>query len=313
MLPIIDISELPTPSARVRVAKEIASATKHSGFFYIQGHGIPADSIKNLRQQQRAFFGLPLAQKNDIAINEFNRGYLGFGKAKMHGAKTHDQKEVFFWGAELPPDHYDIVNRTPLCGPNLWPTDNNFRKSILDYSYQIKKTGNKLLQCVAIALGAEHDFFEPYYAEPMLRGQLIHYPPTSNEVDSFGVAEHSDFGCLTLLLQETDGLEVLQHDKWIAAPVIAGTLVVNIGDLLERWSNKRMPSTRHRVRNLSNKARYSIAMFHDPSPNAVVDPADINPQLKQYSWEGIKAADYILGRNKGAFSHYGNVEEATRD
>ncbi len=119
------------------------------------------------------------------------------------------------------------------------------------------------------------------------------------------MAPHSDFGCITLLLQETAGLEVLaRNGEWIAAPPLPGTLVVNIGDLLERWSNLRLPSTRHRVRNTTGGDRYSIAMFYDPSPLAVVDPRALAPAGEPL-FEPTGTAEYILGRNKESFAHFG--------
>jgi len=308
MLPVLDISDLPDEKARTRVAREIENATRDSGFFYIRGHGVDKQTISELRQVQREFFSLDEKEKNEIAINQYNRGYLGHGNAKMHGSKTYDQKEVFFWGRELADEHPDIVNNTPLCGPNQWPRNTeNFKPAVLRYAQQIAETGNKLLECVALALGADADFFAPYFQDSMLRGQLIHYPPTTGDESHFGVAPHTDFGCLTLLLQELDGLEVWQNDTWITAPPIENTLVVNIGDLLEKWSNGRMPSTRHRVRNNTHRDRYSIAMFHDPAPNALIDAQALDPTANIEPSECVRAAEYILGRNRGAFAHYGEL------
>jgi len=287
MLPVIDVSELPDPSARSKVAQKITSATKQSGFFYIKGHGIDASTILDVRRLQRDFFSLPTTSKKRISINSYNRGYLGHGHAKMHGSNTYDQKEVFFWGAELSATHPDIINQTPLCGPNQWPSEiPDFKNRVLQYASQIKSVGNKLLECVALSLAADVNFFKPYFEDSMLRGQLIHYPPTVGSIDDFGVAPHTDFGCLTLLLQELDGLEVWQDNSWKA----------------------------HRVRNTSKQERYSIAMFHDPAPNAIIDPMALNPNDANCNTNAVKAAEYILARNKGAFSHYGEVsaEDSSR-
>jgi len=250
------------------------------------------------------FFELPSAQKNKIAIDTNNRGYLAEGMAQMHGAVRKDQKEVFFWGREADSSDPDVIAGLPLCGPNQWPTAERFRDAVNTYADMVKVIGDKLLQIIAVALGARPDFFEDYYQRCMLRGQLLCYPPTGDHPDQFGVAPHSDFGCITLLLQETPGLEVLFPDgQWVAAPPVENTLVVNIGDLLERWSNNRLPSTKHRVRNTSSDARYSIAMFYDPNPGAVVDPSELLPD-EVPKFPPVKAAEYILGCNKGAFAHY---------
>lgn len=320
-LPIIDVSQLlaadtmdsPTElsEATNSVAAQISDAMKHTGFFYISGYSVDARIIEDIQRVQKDFFSLSTAQKNICAISRDNRGYLASGMAKMHGAKEHDQKEVFFWGAELDNKHPLRVQNAPLCGPNLWPEDpGDFRSSVLNYSMHIQKIGNALLRAIAVSLKLNADFFEKHYEDSLLRGQLIRYPHTEGGSDAFGVAPHTDFGCITLLLQTTPGLEVKTRDgEWISAPPIADTLVVNIGELLARWSDDRLPTNVHRVKNTTNAERFSIAMFHDPNPLALVAPADMGSDKQQY--EPVEAATYILGRNSGAFSHYGELKPAT--
>lgn len=285
-------------------ADDLVKATADCGFLYVNIGNRNAITIENVRRAQRAFFALPVSQKQKIAVDLNNRGYLGEGMALMQGALRRDQKEVFFWGREANESDPDVIAGLPLCGSNQWPEIAGFRDAVLDYSSMIQAVGDKLLQIVAVALGASETFFESYYQRCMLRGQLLCYPPTANHPDQFGVAPHSDFGCITLLLQETGGLEVLfPNGEWVAAPPIENTLIINIGDLLERWSNNKLPSTKHRVRNINAEARYSIAMFYDPNPGAVVDPRDLLPD-ETAKFQPVTSAEYILGRNKGAFEHY---------
>ena len=285
-------------------AADLVKATEKCGFAYVQISDGYASTIEQVRRVQRSFFTLTSRQKSDVAIDINNRGYLAEGMAQMHGAVRKDKKEVFFWGREADSGDPDVIAGLPLCGPNQWPSVEHFQDAVNAYSDVVKVIGDKLLQIIATALGAPADFFEDYYQRSMLRGQLLCYPPTGHHPDQFGVAPHSDFGCITLLLQETAGLEVLfPSGKWVAAPPMDNTLVVNVGDLLERWSNNRLPSTKHRVRNVSSAARYSIAMFYDPNPGAVVDPRELLP-AEAPKFPPVQAAEYILGRNKGAFSHY---------
>lgn len=308
-LPIVDLKDL-EPSQQDSVAVALNEAVSTYGFLYVRNHGIPEHSIETLRQLQRQFFELSTDEKRSVAINQVNRGYLGHGEARMHGARKHDQKEVFFWGNDLPMEHPQVVAGLPLCGPNRWPSNPNaFKAAVLDYSKAAAELGNYLLGCIALSLHMPKDFFERFYTCPMTRGQLIHYPPTVGDQDDFGVAPHTDFGCITLLLQETAGLEVCVHDQWIAVPPIEETLVINIGDLAERWSDGRLPSTRHRVRNTTGEARYSIAVFHDPNPDALVKPSDLGSDSN--SFEPIQAANYIHQRNTGAFAHFGTVAKAS--
>lgn len=320
ILPVIDIADLlnaiasdsPTASKQVaKVAARIKSAVTESGFFYVSGLSMQSSIVDNVCAAQRAFFAQSIEQKNAITINHDNRGYLASGMSKMHGSTTHDQKEVFFWGTDLPDKHPYLINKTPLCANNQWPEQlANFRTAVLEYASMIKQIGDALLRAIAHSLNLDEHFFKSRYEDSLLRGQLIRYPQTNGGSDNFGVAPHTDFGCLTLLLQHTAGLEVLNREgNWIAAPPIDDTLVINIGDLLARWSDDRLPSNVHRVRNSSPNERYSIAVFHDPNPTTTVAPADMGSDTVGY--KSVTAAEYILGRNSGAFSHYGLVHEAS--
>jgi len=293
-------------------ARQFSEATRQCGFLYVQMDDRATSYIKSLRAQQRLFFAQSLDRKETISIDQNNRGYLGLGQAQMHGAKRTDQKEVFFWGREAGPDDPDVIDKVPLCGANQWPAElPDFRSALEGYTTYIREVGDKILQIIAIALGAEPTFFRSRYDRTMLRGQLLCYPPCSDDAEQFGVAPHSDFGCITLLLQETAGLEVqFPNGEWVAAPPMENTLVINIGDLLERWSNRILPSTLHRVRNRSADVRYSIAMFYDPNPTATVDPLDLLPD-QQAEYPPVLAADYILSRNQGAFKHYQSADTQT--
>ncbi len=301
----LDLSELATVDLEV-AAKQLLEATADCGFIYARIGAQHALTIDNMRHAQRAFFAQTIGQKHTVSIDSNNRGYLAQGMALMQGAKRRDQKEVFFWGREADRNDPDVVAGLPLCGANQWPALSGFREAIVNYTAMIQGVGEVMLRIVAVAMGASERFFEPYYQRCMLRGQLLCYPPTDNHPEQFGVAPHSDFGCITLLLQETAGLEVLfPNGEWVAAPPMDNTLVINVGDLLERWSNNKLPSTKHRVRNLSTNARYSIAMFYDPGPAAVIDPAELVPN-ETAAFPAVTAAEYILARNKGAFDHYKN-------
>jgi isopenicillin N synthase-like dioxygenase len=129
-------------------------------------------------------------------------------------------------------------------------------------------------------------------------------------MERFGAAAHSDFGALTLLMQDSlGGLQVQnKQGRWIEAPPIEGTFVCNIGDLLERWTNKRLVSTKHRVINRSQKSRFSIPVFYDPTSQAVIDPCDLGIAIEDALFEPITAGDYIQSKNKRNFVHYENAD-----
>jgi isopenicillin N synthase-like dioxygenase len=175
------------------------------------------------------------------------------------------------------------------------------REALAEYYEEIGKAGADLLRAVAVGLGIEEGFFTDKYTKPLQRTQMVYYPPQppKAEADQFGVAPHTDYGCITLLYQDNSGgLQVreLGSNRWIEATPIPGSLVVNVGDLLAHWSNDRFRSTLHRVINTSGHERYSIATFYDPTYGAVVDPCDLGIDPAQSLYPPVAAGDYILKR-----------------
>jgi isopenicillin N synthase-like dioxygenase len=220
----------------------------------------------------------------------------------MYEAIKPDFKEFFSIGLELPEDDPCVVAGEALRGPNQWPDFMPELRVALDAYYEeIGMAGADLLKAVAVGLGIEPGFFEPKYGKRLQRTQMVYYPPhpPMAETDQFGVAPHTDYGCITLLYQDNSGgLQVreLGNNSWIDATPIEGSLVVNVGDLLARWSNDRFRSTLHRVINKSGHERYSIATFYDPTYGAVVDPCDLGIEAASSLYPPVAAGDYILKR-----------------
>ncbi|CAN0603342.1 unnamed protein product, partial [Ectocarpus sp. 12 AP-2014] len=204
---------------------------------------------------------------------------MATGMSRLQGSATHDLKEVFFWGTDVADDDPDLLAGRPLVAKNQWP-DQAFprlQSELRPYYDAVCGVGAKVLSAIAVALDAPPDFFESRYISPLARGQMVYYPPstaTDEAEQRFGVAPHTDFGVLTLLLQDqSGGLQVrTKSGLWVEAPPIAGTLVCNIGDLLQRWSNDRFSSTVHRVINRTKDARHSIPVFYDPNTKTKIDP-----------------------------------------
>jgi isopenicillin N synthase-like dioxygenase len=291
------------------VAAAIRKAATEVGFFYIADHGIPAGLIAETHGMARRFFALPLAEKRRIEINHRHRGFLKMGEATMHGAKRPDLKESFIFGLDLPEDDPDVRAGKELMGPNLWPPALPEMKRVLDAYYgAVVGCGETLLRALAVALDKPEDFFLASFRKPLARGSIIYYPPQPPALggEQFGVSPHSDYGCLTLLWQDDNGgLQV--RDKqggWIDAPPIPGTFVINIGDLLARWTNDLFASTPHRVINRSGRERYSIALFYDPhfdTPIEVLDTCCREGEAPLYAPTTCGA--YILERFGGAFTY----------
>ena len=303
-VPVIDLSR-----DTETVAAGIHAAATRIGFFYVSGHGISRDIIDEAFAASRLFFEMPEEIKRTVAIGTDQRGWMGPGMSKMAGAVTHDAKEVFFWGREVAVGDPDLGR--PMVAPNRWPDETVpcLREGIAPYYDAVCGVGARVMEAVAVALGGVRGDFAPFYERPLARGQAVYYPPMT-EADRaagrFGVAPHTDFGVLTLLLQDdSGGLQVRRRDgEWIEAPPLPGTLVCNIGDLLQRWSNDRFISTVHRVVNRSTGARMSIPVFYDPNTDAVVDPRLFLGAGEAAKHEPITPGEHIAGRNRESFSQY---------
>ncbi len=311
MLPVIDLSAARTgePTALRAAADAISQACCSVGFFYVSGHGVPEAVIDRATAEARAFFALPLDEKRQVAVNARHRGFNALGDALMYEAKRPDHKEFYSIGLELPEDDPDVAAGEPLRGPNNWPAGRpGFRQALTDYYDAMGECGALLLRCVAISLEVSPDFFASRYEKRLQRTQIIYYPPQPPDLgpEQFGVAPHTDFGCITLLWQDDNGgLEVLERStrRWIDARPVPGTLVVNVGDLLARWTNDRYSSTPHRVVNRSGRARYSIATFYDPDFKAVVDPRQLGADPAQCRYDPVAAGTHILGRIERSFGY----------
>jgi len=310
-IPVIDVSGTVTGSDIEGVATAIYQAATTHGFFYISGHGIDQRLLDQAFTVSKAFFAQPTNKKESVAVNTHQRGWMSQGMSHLPGAKTHDLKEVFFWGTETKPDDPDVQAGKPLVAVNQWPTEAfpRLKAELLPYYDALCTVARSIMASIAVSLDQPAEYFNACYKTPLARGQLVYYPPSTaaHEAEGrFGVAPHTDFGVLTLLLQDNSGGLQVQNKfgDWIEAPPIDGTLVCNIGDLLARWSNNRFTSTVHRVVNRSESARYSIPVFFDPHTDTIIDPTDLGVSKKDSQYKPVKAGEHISSRNRQSFSQY---------
>ena len=310
-IPIVDISAIETDKGFLQIAEKLVETAKTVGFFYITGHKISPKLIEQAFTSSKRFFNLPISKKSTVSVDKNQRGWMGQGMAQLEGSKTHDAKEVFFWGWDVKANDPDVRAGIPMVFPNQWPDEVApfLRRDLIPYYHAVMSLGRLIMSALAYGLGKPKDFFVKAYEKPLGRGQLVYYPPMSEEdkqQERFGAAAHTDFGVLTFLLQDMQGgLQVLnQSGQWIEAQPIEGSFVCNIGDLLERWTNGYLVSTKHRVINRNKKARYSIPVFCDPSSKTIINPADFSGGSKNY--KKITAGEHIANRNQKNFTQYKN-------
>lgn len=292
-LPMIDVSQ-----PLDRVASQIEKACTTSGFFYVDAHGVPPEKLRKVDQAARRFFALPEPDKLEIAMARAGKAWRGFFPvgAELTSGRP-DLKEGIYFGTESDVD-------LPLHGRNLFPAQvPELRSAVLSYMDALEALAQHVMRAVAVSLGLDPEYFrENYTANPTILFRVFHYPPATPTVeDEWGVGEHTDYGLLTLLAQDSNGgLQVHAPDGWIDAPPIPGTFVCNIGDMLDRLTGGYYRSTPHRVRNTSGNERLSFPFFFDPDFHREVPPLPGRARLGDDGrprWDGqdLRAFDGTYG------------------
>ncbi len=270
-LPIIDMTTLGEgAAAEARLARQLDAAFSGIGFCYLRDIGIAAALREALFAASRQFHAQPAAAKRALAINRFHRGYMAPNTSLIETSTVArvtrpNYSESLMLMHEVAPDGPRLGQ--PLQGPNQWPDLPGFRAAVDAYMAAMGAFCQRLLRRIARALDLPADWFAPHFHAPTVFLRLLHYPPQPPDApdDAFGSAPHTDYGFLTILMQDNaGGLEVRRRDgTWLKAQPIPGTWVVNVADMLARWTNGRWQSTPHRVKNLSGGDRYSCPYFFD--------------------------------------------------
>jgi isopenicillin N synthase-like dioxygenase len=263
-IPLIDISALIAGDAeRARAtADALGKAAREVGFLYVTGHGIPAPVFNGLLEAAMRFFAEPRERKMAVYIGRSSnhRGYVPPGE-EVFAAGTKDAKEAFDLSIDLPANHPAVSAGTPMLGPNQWPELPGFKEAVGDYYDAVFAVGRALIRGFAMALGEAPDLFDEHITTPPSQLRLIHYPFDPGAVDTVGIGAHTDYECFTLLHSTGPGLEVMNGaGAWVDAPPVPGALTVNIGDLMELWTNGEFVATSHRVRKVQEE-RYSFPLF----------------------------------------------------
>jgi isopenicillin N synthase-like dioxygenase len=305
-LPLIDVAD------PVRAAPEIGRACRDLGFFYATHHGIGADTLADLDAASRRFFALPEARKMEIAMAHGGRAWRGYFPVggELTSGKP-DLKQGLYFGEELSADDPRVAEGLPLHGANLFPDDvPELKPVVLRFMSDATQAAHAIMEAVALSLDLDVQYFRcTYTARPTSLFRIFEYP--AGDGGAWGVGEHTDYGLLTLLAQdENGGLQVKTPNGWIDAPPIPGTLVCNIGDMLDRLTGGFYRSTPHRVRNLSGKSRLSFPFFFDPAFDAEIvplparaahdDSAERWDQANVHAFSGTYG-EYLMGKVSKVF------------
>ncbi|XP_002982743.2 2-oxoglutarate-Fe(II) type oxidoreductase hxnY [Selaginella moellendorffii] len=288
-----------------------------TGFFYVVNHGISEEFMAQVFEQSRKFFTLPLEEKMKVYQDENFRGYTPIFDEKLDPAKQRlgDAKEGYYIGREV--SGSDPRAKDPLQGPNQWPSPDTlpeWKQTMKMYFDQAEKLSRKLIKLIARALELEESFFDKpgMFDHPMAVVRLLHYPAQASNPEEglFGAGAHSDYGMLTLLASDgVPGLQICKEKDakeqvWTNVQPLRGAFVVNLGDMLERWTNNLFRSTLHRVLNYGVEC-HSIAFFMEPNFDCIVECiptccSELNPP----KLPPVKSGDHLLGRYKVTHKDY---------
>lgn len=270
-LPVIDISAMRSPdkSDRAGVGKAFRAACLDKGFCYLTGHGVTRELRQELMAEIEDFFALSEAEKlkSDMTASFCNRGYERLqGQTLQQGAPA-DLKEGYYIGRDLPLDDPRVEARMFNHGPNIWPDGRDGFRKVMERYYDVMLDVSRLvMRGLALSLNLREDHFDEFCDDEVATLRLLHYPPQPANASpgEKGAGEHTDFGTITLLLQDDcGGLQVWDEDAgWIHAAPMPDSFVVNLGDMMARWTNDQYRSTLHRVVNASGQERYSVPFFY---------------------------------------------------
>jgi isopenicillin N synthase-like dioxygenase len=260
-IPVIDLANsfLDSLEAKKKVAREIKHACRDTGFFYVSNHGVPQPTINAMLDVSKKFFAKPAEEKMPL-LGTGGYGYDPPQLQVLDSSALPDLKEGFMMGPA----------ESELAQSVRWPADMlEFQTQFKAYETEVTKLGRHLMRCIALSLELPETYFDDGYDRPGCSVRLLHYAPRPSSAlpNQIGAGAHTDWGAITVLYQDdVGGLEVMSAEgDWIKATPIPGTYVINLGDMIRRWTNDTYRSTLHRVvANTTDKHRYSIATFFNP-------------------------------------------------
>ena len=274
-IPVIDLDgalALGGPRS-AEVAAQMRAAAMASGFFYVRHHGVPVEQVQAQFALARRLLDVPMATREALEMHKSPamRGYELMGAQTLDAAARPDLKESFYCGMAYPADHPYVVAGYQTYGHNQWPAEVPEAPARCEaYIQAMLALSRRLMQLMALSLQLPETWFDATSDSPMVTLRMIRYPahPEGADERTFGAGAHTDWGAITILAQDGHGgLEVqMPGGDWLPATPVEGCFVVNLGDMIPRWTNGLYHSNLHRVRNLHSGGapRYSIPFFYEP-------------------------------------------------
>ncbi|CAO5155875.1 2OG-Fe(II) oxygenase [Frankia sp. AiPs1] len=292
------------------VAERLVASFRSTGFAVITGHGVPRDLFDRICAVSAEFFALPLAEKMAVGFPapEVIRGYEPVPD-DSGPARAPNQMESLLINQLEPVGDYPAgsVEARLWRWPNLWPARPAALRAVWEEYYRaMTALGEALLELVALGVGLPRDWFAGHFDRHFNNLAVNHYPPRTDGpagTETPRNRPHTDHGALTLLYRpsEPGGLEAFADGHWWQVPFLPGSLVINVGDMLERWTGGLLPATPHRVADSAGSAaggRYSIAYFQQPNPDALIVPA-LPPTSGRPDYTPVRAGEHISRKELG--------------
>lgn len=323
MIPIIDLQDALTLGAprSAEVARQMREAATASGFFYVRHHGVDADQVAAQFALAKELMDLPLATRERLAMQN-SPSMRGF---ELMGAQTLDQdarpdlKESFYCGMAYADDHPYVRAGYQTYGHNQWPAEVPGAPAQCEaYIQAMLGLSRRLMQLMALSLNLPETWFDETSDSPMVTLRMIRYPahPEGADERTFGAGAHTDWGAITILAQDGHGgLEVQTPEgDWVPATPIPGCFVVNLGDMIPRWTNGLYHSNPHRVRNVHSGGapRYSIPFFYEPDYLASIEavPGTV-PEGETPRYAPCTAGEHLVEMYRRSYALKTRGEEAT--
>ena len=298
----------------MQTANAIGEAVRSYGFLRICDHGIDRDVIDATYSAAAAFFARSAHYKSQYYIGDSpnHRGYVPFTEKGDYPDEVHRSYEAFDLGLDLPHDGPDFLAGNRILGPNIWPDLDGFHSAIAKYYAEISALGRLICTGLEAHLGLPAGAMTSQMRKPISQLRLLHYvrQAATLEHKSVNMGAHTDYECLTLLHTRNKGLQVMtQDDKWIDVPVDPDVFIMNIGDMLEAWSNGIFKSTPHRVLNLSPE-RFSLPYFVAADYDTLIQPfSQLVPAHEQAKYTPFYAGEHLERMLMRDFPYFKNLKK----